>query len=462
MAPPVIKKPAPAASPLVGEFRSLSEKLRKLVPEVLEAGVTDTNLALVRSNLLGFHAHYEKINGNRTVPASDKIEIDDIRKTLAEFMERQMLPQISDYVLIRAPQPGAEQTDAAGDFILGTTLFRLVAGVIGSWGYKRGSKEIRNGLAESLLMTAQGFGNVIKRRLSEDGLPNLSGIVNYLIKMEILLWALEELQAQTFVETGRGHVRILARMALRRVCDLIERHTGRATKLMERDFSKLFAQLDDLIILTEKILDGEVAEREKGESAMAETIGKSLIDRFVIKMSSLLSVFMADTKEKLIADPTNQGEFETRLDQIEKLHDFATLVSHAEAPESLTRLNDVMRKETRDLASALLAAQRQQRGNANAEQALAEKFDLMQSFMTAHGWGGDASQLRVVQARMAGAPAPAPAASAAAGAGPAGASSADTMAEIQEKLKKLAMLLENGLISQSEYDGMRQSILARL
>lgn len=449
---PMIGKPPAGPSPLVQEFKGLDETLRKLLRELLDNGIGDTGVAQTRDALMAHAQFYERCTGNRSLPAPDRVELDYMRRQTGEFIEGYVLQEICGYVLQRAPVPVAEASGGSGDFITGVTLFRLVCGAVSAWGFKRNSKDIRTGLADNLLANINGFAGLIKRRLQDEGIPNLQGISGYLMNMEIILWALDDMQAQGHATQGRSQVKVLARMALRRVCELIDRHTGKIRQAVDRDFLKLFQCLDDLIFITQKILDGEAAERDIAKGSMVEYLGKQLVDRFIKKMQTLIEAGLAATREKLIADPTAEVDLDTQLGHIENLHKFGILVAHEEAPESLDQTAESMRKDTVELALGLGRAMKQAlaAGHRAQAQAMMVHVEKTVKFMAAQGWGKDVDQIRAVLAGGGAKPA--------AGTSPQGGGADD----IRQKLSLLSALLTQGRITKADYDKKRQELLMRL
>lgn len=350
---PLSEGGADQARVVVPTAEILIEQMKALVQECLAERATGVRLDWLAEQLT------VALKPTNRAP-SDNAGIAD-RRRLQEWVTQLPLAALTERILRDAPLPGRILRDARGDWLELVRLLTLLRNAGRRLGETPAADAARDRIIEELTGAFLNYSSVLNQLLfSTDG-PQLTRISADLIRLDLLQLALEELGAAAEARHVRQTSRLFANQVMSRVNALIRQFLGGHDPLARFDVANLLVEIEELIALVERLLEGAMASSDRpGGMAMAEFIdnaralGRMLADELVRQIQQ---EHRRTVETGLIAFGAGQTVFIGRLRQLGLLYRFA---AHWQTDylrmKGLRQLAEDLHRELEDIADGLLTA----------------------------------------------------------------------------------------------------------
>lgn len=330
--------------------------LLALLDRTLASAVTGDERAAVemlvdRDGDLRDHFRYR-----RAGRAVDLVRAADQRVVTA--LESRILPALADLILAATPMPGGEVPQPAVPVLLpeavrmSKVLDRYVAGLLGRPAQVWALRHLAERLAGRVAHHLDDIGN----RLKGSDIPDIRAAAFDQLRVDVLLWLLEDLNYPDGAEIIRVRARANARMVLRRAGDLVGaflRHRG----LQERfEVAAVTVEVEELIALVERIQETDA----RGAGDLFEDLDRSVVRDFLEAMGKLSLAVYRDLDDLLAADGLTPDVLRGRLRQVEKIHTFCGRVDHPHGLVVRRAVDRIIARKTRALAGRLGADRRRE------------------------------------------------------------------------------------------------------
>lgn len=229
---------------------------------------------------------------------------------------KKWLPRLKDRVIADLPAPGErEPTRNPGLLPLRFALLQVVlrSGML----TPREARAVENSLAEGIAHAAVFYHRWLTEHLELRDPVDLRAISFDQLRMEILLWLLEELKNDKAAANVHTHARITARAALRRARMVVDEYVSRRGPAERFDVAIIVAQVEELGLLIERIAASSRQE-DSGHWHLAEANREAVRD-FMHSCGKLVLATYRDIQERLCDERLSPRSLRGALKQVETI-----------------------------------------------------------------------------------------------------------------------------------------------
>lgn len=171
------------------------------------------------------------------------------------------------------------------------------------------------------------------------GPDSMDRLARGLLRVEMLTFVLDALGSSVGLEHARFQSRRLARVALRRAGDALERFVNDRGLVALHASLSVLAAVDGLIVIALRILDA-VRDTPEDRNAFVEPADRADITRYIQAMGRLADALLAMVGRAAVTPTLDDLFFEALIRQIGWMHRFCAHLRHEERPESLGLLQE--------------------------------------------------------------------------------------------------------------------------
>lgn len=298
---------------------------------------------------------------------------------------------LHDLVLAHAPLPGQSFAGQRTDWMDAVHLFDTVRAALVRLGHADQVVPLVQGLARDLTVTALLYLNEVNRQLLSPDHVELGRITANLIRLDVLEWALEVLNAREAVRDLRISSRMIAGQVLRKVGATIRGFTEYPDDLARFDVAGVMLDSEALIVLAARTVEDDAALGATTDRSYAKVLGREIVADF-IEAARRLSAFTADELMGQIGEAgCDMVAFAGKLRQIGRLHQFSVRVEDKQCRPLAMRLTEEVRVAIDALAGDIIAAVREAGDPASA--LLYRQLTAIHAVAVEQGWSQFAEDL---------------------------------------------------------------------
>jgi serine/threonine-protein kinase len=285
------------------------------------------------------------------------------QQRLQEWWARLPLAMLAEQIQRDAPLPGRILREARGDWLEQVRLLVILRNAGRRSGELPNLDAARHRIIEELTGAFLNYSNILNQRLFNVDGPQLMTLSADLMRLDLLQLALEELGADAEARSMRQTTLLFANQIMSRVNALIRQFMSGHDPLARFDVANLLVEVEELITLAERLLEGSsavVAVDQLGGAAMAEFIDNAralagvLADELIQHLQQEHRRAVESGQPAFRADQT---VFIGRLRQLGLLYRFtAHWQTGPLRMEALRQLAADMHGRLEDITDALLAA----------------------------------------------------------------------------------------------------------
>ena len=341
------------ATVVVPTVETLIESMTPLVQKCMEEGATWARLEQLAEGLTTALTLADRGSSGSAAAG---------RQRLREWCASQPLTELADRIQRDAPLPGRLLREAHGDWLEQVRLFALLQDAKRRLDKTPDVEAIRERIITKLTDAFLNYSSILNPLLfSVDG-PQLTRLSADLMRLDLLQLALEELGADAEVRHVQQILLLFANQVMSRINVLIRQFLDSHDPLARFDVANLLVEVDELIALAERLLEGSsavVSTDLPGGAAMAGFIdnagalGRVLADELVRQIQQ---EHQRLTETGPSSFDSGQTVFIGRLRQLGLLYRFAAYWQADQVRmETLQLLATDMHHQLEDIANRLLA-----------------------------------------------------------------------------------------------------------
>lgn len=313
----------------------------------------------------------------RSLEHSVSPHLDDLRRSLAAFLDLDPGPEqcralagvmtqaadaLRDLILAHAPLPGQSAAGARSDWMDAVHLFDTLRTGLVRLGEGDVVAPMVRSMARDLTVTALLYLNEVNRQVFSPDHVELGRITANLIRLDVLEWALEVLNARDAVRDIRVSSRMIAGQVLRRVGATIRDFTEHGDDLARFDVASVLLATEELIDLADRAIQQDPESGSDSERSYAKVLGREIVADFIDAARRLTAV----TADELISQIGDAGcdvrAFAAKLRQLGRLHQFSVRVEDDHCRGLAMRLTEDIRQTIDTLGSDVITALSQPSG----------------------------------------------------------------------------------------------------
>lgn len=334
--------------------------------------------------------------------------LDPLRQAIAEFLASgateqqraalavvltQAAQALHDLILTNAPVPGQPTSGARCDWMDAVHLFDTVRSALVRLGQGDAAVPLTHGMARDLTVTALLYLNEVNRQVFSPDYVELAAITANLIRLDILEWALEVLNARDAVRDIRVSSRMIAGQVLRKVSATLRDFTEFTDEMARFDVASALVATEELIALADRTIQDDPELGMTGDRAYAKVLGREILNDF-IEAARRLAAFTADELIAQIGEARcDMASFAGNLRQLGRLHHFSVRIEDEQCRPMAMRLTEEVRESIDSLAGEIMAALRDGDG---VPDLLHKQLTAVYSVAVEQGWSQFAEELLAV------------------------------------------------------------------
>jgi hypothetical protein len=225
-------------------------------------------------------------------------------------------------LVARTPVPGGPPLDGQGPTAIDIAeLYRAAS----DWLIRHDPRHpaiagLQRGLRPILEQT-KAYAEAAENEMESPDHPDLAGIAANVLRLDVLTWLLLTAGFPRDAIEIQARTRRLARSALRRAT-LVMNRCATTFALADRiDLAGTLSEIDDLVLIFQRVREGEREEMPEGEETFTQSLGAQVIGDFTGAMNALaygiMDSFIAGTLD--VADDARAGEVAGMLRALGKL-----------------------------------------------------------------------------------------------------------------------------------------------
>lgn len=210
-------------------------------------------------------------------------------------------------------------------------------------------------VGKAILLSAKASLRSMQRLLESDDVPDLNALSMDLLRLEGLRWLAEVMGDAKAQEVIADLSRRLARVSLTRAAATIEAFVKARDLMTLFDNAVVLSQVDNLIVLAQRVLDAHEAEEEE-KTAFVPTGDERALAEFAAALARLTDALF--TLARGAAGKPEKGEtfFPGLVRQIDCLFRFTAHLRHGARPAVIDGIEERVRGNLRVLASQVAGA----------------------------------------------------------------------------------------------------------
>lgn len=240
-----------------------------------------------------------------------------------ELVRGALSTNLTNALLARIPAPGGPVAEASGPTVIDLAEFYRA---VTDWLIRRDPRHPAiSGLKRALLpylSQTKAYAEGAEQELESPDYPDLSGIAANVLRLDVLTWVLVTSGFPKEALEIQARTRRLARAALRRATSVMNRCSVTFALVDRVNLAGTLAEIDDLVLIFQRVRDGEREEMPQGEETFAQSLGAQVIEEFTAAMTELvrgiMDSFVAGTID--VADDNRGSEVAGMLRALGKLH----------------------------------------------------------------------------------------------------------------------------------------------
>jgi hypothetical protein len=289
-----------------------------------------------------------------------------------------------DLLLAHAPVPGLTARDARTDWMDAVHLFDTLRQALTR--LDRGDRvaPLVEGLARDLTVTALLYLNEVNRQLLGPDHVELDRVTANLIRLDVLEWALEVLDAREAVRDLRISSRMIAGQVLRKVAATVLGFTEAASDTARFDVAGVLVDTDALIALIDRTLESDKTAGADGDRSYAKVLGRQIVGDF-LEAARRLVAFLADELMEQVGEAgCDMVGFAAKLRQIGRLHQISVRIEEPQCRTLAMRLTEEARAAVDGLAGDIVTALHE--AGSPASSLLYRQLTAVHAVATGQGW----------------------------------------------------------------------------
>lgn len=303
--------------------------------------------------------------------------LDDVRRLLGMFLELDAAPDqcqalagvmtqaaeaLRDLILVHAPLPGQSAAGSRSDWMDAVHLFDTLRSGLIRLGDGDVVAPMVRGMARDLTVTALLYLNEVNRQVFSPDHVELGRITANLIRLDVLEWALEVLNARDAVRDIRVSSRMIAGQVLRRVSATIRDFAEHGDDLARFDVASVLLATEELIDLADRSIQQDPDSSTDSERSYARVLGREIVTDFIDAARRLTAVTADELMSQIGDAASDVAAFAAKLRQLGRLHQFAVRVEDEHCRGPAMRLTEDIRQTIDTLGSDVIAALSQSTG----------------------------------------------------------------------------------------------------
>lgn len=261
-----------------------------------------------------------------------------------------LLPRFRDRIVADLPAPGerdpTRHPGALGD------LVSFMRAVLSCGLLPEGEAQaFRDSLTEGITHAAVFYHRWLTGQLESSDPVDLRAISFDQLRMEVLLWLLEDLGDEQAMVNVESHVRLSARAALRRARMVIESYTERHGPAERFDVATIIAQVEELGLLLERI--NAWSRHHDNRRWVNGEVNRDLVKDFMHSCGKLVLATYGDIEERLADGRLSALALRGALRQVEAVRQLLMQVDSETNMAILKAVERVIRLKTQNMVQNL-------------------------------------------------------------------------------------------------------------
>lgn len=321
-----------------------------------------TRLPLIATRLKARGRLATRVKADRT--------LDDAYRMIGE----QMVPRLIHLLVTRTPVPGGPPVAGGDPTALDLAeVYRVLTELL----IRRDSRlpaiaMLKRGIYP-LIDQTRAYVEAAEASMESPDFPDLKDIANNLLRLDVLSWVLITSGFPREVVEVQTKTRKLARASMRRATYIMNRCAATFALIDRINLAGTIAEIDDLVLIFQRVRQGEREEMPDGEENFVQSLGAEVIAEFT-KAVTELSRSIMDTflDSALDVSATRGSEIAGMLRAMVKLRQLLTGVKDEGIAASLEQMSGEIRRGLRRIRQHITASIEL----ARAEQSLAHATQL--------------------------------------------------------------------------------------
>ena len=306
----------------------MADGLAATPPAVVEVKALQATLARIATVAMRL-----KARGKLSTRVHTEKALDAIYRTIAETLAPQLIRVLS----ARTPVPGGPRVEGGNPTALEIAeIYRIVT----DWMIRHEPRHpaisrLKRGV-HPLIDQTRAYVDAAEASMESADFPDLGSIAANLLRLDILTWVLVTAGFPRETVEIQVRTRKLARSAMRRATVVMNRCAATFALIDRINLAGTIAEIDDLVLIFQRIRQGEHEEMPDGEENFVESLGAGVIAEFtraVAELSrSIMDTFITSAFQ---VSETRAGEIAGILRALVKLRQLFTGVKDERIAKSV-------------------------------------------------------------------------------------------------------------------------------
>ena len=318
-------------------------------PAVVDARALQATLARIPAVAMRL-----KARGRLNLRAQTEKTLDAINRTIAESL----VPNLIRVLSARTPIPGGPPVDGGDPTALDIAETYLT---VTNWLIRHDPKHpaitrLKRGI-NPLLDQTRAYIDGAETSMESPDFPDLGAIAANLLRLDVLSWVLVTAGFPRETVQIQLKTRKLARSALRRATLVMNRCAATFALVDRINLAGTISEIDDLVLIFQRVRQGEREEMPGGEENFVESIGAAVIVEFtkaVIQLSrSIMETFIDSAFE---VSETRASEIAGMLRALVKLRQLLTGVKDEGIARSVEEMSAELKRGLQRIRQHILTS----------------------------------------------------------------------------------------------------------
>ncbi len=303
-----------------------------------------------------------------------RVKADKTLDGVYRMISEQMVPRLVHLLVTRTPVPGGPPVAGGDPTALDLAeLYRVLTELL----IRRDSRlpaipMLKRGI-HPLIDRTRAYVEAAEASMESPDFPDLGSIAANLLRLDVLTWVLVTAGFPRETVEIQLRTRKLARSAMRRATVVMNRCAATFALTDRINLAGTISEIDDLVLIFQRVRQGEREEMPDGEENFVESLGAGVITEFtkaVIELSrSIIETFIASAFE---VSETRAGEIAGMLRALVKLRRLLTGVKDDGIAKSVEAMSDELKRGLQRIRQHILTSAER----ARAERSLAHLAEL--------------------------------------------------------------------------------------
>ena len=229
-----------------------------------------------------------------------RTQADHALDTSSRLVADHLAPLLIRLLLTRTPVPGGPPVDGGDPTAIEIAeIYRTVT----EWLIKRDPRQPAVSMLKRghhpLIDQMRAYVEAAEKSMESPDYPDLGAIAANLLRLDVLTWVLVTADFPRDAVDVQAKTRKLARSSMRRATYVMNRCAATFALIDRINLAGTISEIDDLVLIFQRVRQGEREETREGEETFAQSLGAEVIAEFtkaVIELSrSIMDTFIADT-----------------------------------------------------------------------------------------------------------------------------------------------------------------------